>query len=244
MKPYTQLLHRLQTVTKRTWLIVGVVTLIVCVVGATALAYTLRQNSANKEAATVKTQQSTPSAPADSTAKQTEPAKVAVDEEKPQSTGQPAPAAPRTAPSTSPKTIAPPAPPAAVPAQEFRITSASLSSASVYCAGDYQVVQIGDVTLGVVGGGPGGTVSYGFEVTGGIPDELNGYRFSGTVPAGVTWTSFLKMKGGDSSYPQMVYAQTVYSGHGPAGVRAVVYTPNPVYSAWLTIPAHNSGQQC
>lgn len=151
--------------------------------------------------------------------------------------------------STPTKTTQPKPNPQPAPAPQtstpFAVTSVYLDQPAVYCSGggEYYIAQIGDVILGL-STPSGGQITYGYEVTGGIPDYWNGYHQPGTIPAGVMSTSINKIYWGNSSDPQMAWSRTVEQGHGPAAVRAVIYTPNTIYSPWVQIPAQGFGELC
>jgi hypothetical protein len=142
-------------------------------------------------------------------------------------------------------------PPSAPPQQtapqvnEFGVNYLIISGSSVYCSyyGDGYDVHINDVSMGLRTN-TGGNITIGFEVSGGIKDTWNGYRQPVTVPAGTFTTSLNKAIGKDPNYPQYAYSQTVPAGHGPAAVRAVVYTPNVAYSQWIQVPAQQNGEKC
>lgn len=78
----------------------------------------------------------------------------------------------------------------------------------------------------------GGEISYGYEVTGGIPDSWKGYRQKATVPAGSYSISLNKLYRDAGSEPHMAYSNTIWPGHGVATIRAVVYAPNLIYSLY------------
>jgi hypothetical protein len=127
----------------------------------------------------------------------------------------------------------------------FAVSYVGLDQPAVYCSGggDYYIAQIGDFPISL-NGNTGGEITYGFEVTGGIPDNWNGYRQKATVPAGSYSTSFNKLYWGSGSDPHMAYSETLWAGHGAATIRAVVYTPNLVYSPSVTVPAQGFGEKC
>jgi|GEM_PF-1634301 len=126
----------------------------------------------------------------------------------------------------------------------FRVTSVLLDQPAVFCSGgDHYIAQIGDVDI-YLSSPSGGSVSYGFEVTGGIEDQWHGYQQQGTVPAGAFSMSVNRLLWGNNSTPHMAFSQTIWAGHGQAAVRAVVYTPNVIYSQWITIPPQSAGEQC
>lgn len=145
----------------------------------------------------------------------------------------------RTQPATTPAAPTTPTPP------PFAISYVYLSQPLGYCGGggDYYILQINDVNVGTTNSS-GGQITYGFEVTGGIQDERNGYRQPGTIPAGTTSSSFNKMYWNDGGTPHIAHSQTIWAGHGPAAIRAVVYSPNTVYSQWFSIPAQAIGEKC
>ena len=125
----------------------------------------------------------------------------------------------------------------------FAVTSGSLDQAQVYCSGGNYMVSINDFRISLANS-EGGSLSYGFEVTGGIADSWNGYRQQVTVPMGTTYTSLSKLYWGGSSDPHPLYTQNISSGHGPAAVRVAIYSPNLIYSPWINIPAQMSGEAC
>jgi hypothetical protein len=136
-----------------------------------------------------------------------------------------------------------PTPPQPVSSPAFSVNYLYVDQPAVYCAGggDYYIAQMGNVMMGL-SGGSGGQVTFGFEVTGGIVDNWHGYHQPATVPAGTYSTSFNVLTG--RGEPNMAYSEVIWSGHGPATIRAVVYSPNLVYSAPLNVPAQNVGEKC
>lgn len=128
--------------------------------------------------------------------------------------------------------------------QPFGVSYVTLSQSNLVCSsnGSY-IIQIGDVIIGLASSS-GGTITYGFEVSGDITDAWGGYHQSGSVAAGTWSTSFNQLYWGSMSDPHMAYTEQIPWGHGAGAVRAVVYTPNAVYSQWFAVPAQAIGQSC
>jgi outer membrane biosynthesis protein TonB len=145
----------------------------------------------------------------------------------------------------SPSTSPPQAQQTTPQVNEFGVYYLSISGSSVYCSyyGNGYDVHIYDVSMGLRTN-TGGQITVGFEVTGGIQDTWNGYRQPVTIAAGSFNTSLNKAIGRDPNYPQHAFSQTIPAGHGPAAVRAVVYTPNLAYSQWIQVPAQQNGEKC
>jgi len=128
--------------------------------------------------------------------------------------------------------------------QPFAVSYVVLNQPNIVCSseGSY-IAQIGDVIVGL-GSVSGGAITYGFEVSGDIPDSWAGYRQNSNVAAGTWSTSFNQMYWGSMNDPHMAYTELIPWGHGAGAIRAVVYSPNTVYSSWFNVPAQAVGQSC